>query len=404
MKKYPNCRKRRIRGHEYWIARLVLPADPYTGIRPTIREFSAKTAAEAHAKREAARKKFGESPHPYDNDHTTFGEYIEKEFLPDQLLRTELTEAFKEHLSWQRYSERKSRLAKFLEEPESSSLRNASLSRLHPTQFRSYLQGQASRLSPYQFNKLRQDLLLALKGLLGRTSLPVSEFKLYFPAKAAEVPQPKHLPDGDELLDKLEDARYPIEYRTLVAFELVINCRPQDIFPLTWDDVDFDNGIVTLSKRLCVVKSPNGKSKMDVRSNVSKHGKGAHRVLPMGSLLAPLMERLREHRRSQRVVTPFVFCWRDGTMVNSRWRMSQLWATIREAMKLSDSQFYWLKTVGNSYAQAHGVPARVQAEKMGHADSRMAETAYRQIADAELVASVDVFDRRKGQTPLKSTG
>ena len=400
MKKYPNCRKRLIRGHEYWIARLVLPADPLTGIRPPIKEFSAKTAAEAHAKREAARKKHAEGPHLTDDARTTFGDYVENEFLPNQLLRTELTEAFREHLSWQRYSERNSRLDKFLRDAESSRLRDTPLSRLQPTQFRAYLQVQGSRLSPYQFNKLRQDLLLALKGLLGRTSLPISEFRLYFPSKAAEVPTPKHLPDADELLDKLEDARYPIEYRSLIAFELVINCRPQDIFPLVWDDIDFDKGLVKLSKRLCILRSASGKSAMGIKANVSKHGKGAYRELPMGSFLTPLMEQLCEHRKAQLTITPYVFCWRDGTMANSRWRMSRLWSMIREEMKLSDGQFYWLKTLGNSYAQAHGVSARVQAEKMGHADSRMAETAYRQVANAELVASVDVFDRRKRRTPL----
>ena len=76
-------------------------------------------------------------------------------------------------------------------------------------------------------------------------------------------------------------------------------------------------------------------------------------------------------------------------------------------MRAMDSPFVgepsltWCLDSGSHYnAQAHGVSARVQAEKMGHADSRMAETAYRQVANAELVAPVDVFDRRKRRTPL----
>jgi integrase len=389
-------RKRVVNGIPYWYASFVFPKDPITGKRPPAKDFSAKTRREAVAKRDQFADEFKRNPKA--DDKNTFGLYIASEFLAGELARVELPPDDKLHLSWSRYRDRKSRMDSFLLSKEAAQICATRIAELQPAQFAAYLKARSPQLSAYQYNKERQDLLLAVKGLYGRTRTPVSEFEFFFrrfiPPRE-EVPQPKAICDPDALLDKLENDAYPLEYRALVAFEFVANCRPQDLMPFEWADVDWERGTFKLDKRVCAVKGANDKTAYAVVRNTARAGKGTMRELPLGTFLGPLLHRLRLHRMKHGPASPYVFPHTDGTML-TKMRLRRLWLKIRETMELPEGKFYHLKHAGNSYAQAHGIPARVQADKMGHAPgSKMPVTTYREVFDSELVAAFNVFDRKR---------
>ncbi len=72
---------------------------------------------------------------------------------------------------------------------------------------------------------------------------------------------------------------------------------------------------------------------------------------------------------------------------------------IRKELKLPDGPtFYSLKTTGNTYALANGNPSAVQAKKMGHTTTRMADNDYRTIMDAEIVKAVEIYATRQSRT------
>lgn len=395
-------RKRTIKGrYTYWYADFVFPKDPVTGKRPIPRPFTGKTKAEAIAKRDAFAEHYKKNPKA--DDKGTFGAYLEREFLPAELERVSLPPTSKHHLSWQRYSDRKSRLKAVLQSQEARELMSTRIADLEPKMFKTYLQKREANLSTYRYNKLRQDLLLAIQGLFGKTRTPISEFVFYFRkfiAPAEEIPAPKKLYKPNDILAKLTNQKYPIEYRALVGFEFIVNCRPQDIMPFEWDDIDWSNKTFKLDKRLCVVRGADGKTASEVRPNIAKSGKGALRErLPLcksdGSLnlLGSLLDELRRYRMKQGPASRFVFCHHDGTML-SKMRLRRLWVKIREEMELPEGKFYHLKHTGNSYAQANGISAKVQATKMGHGDERMASTVYREVLDPEMIAAFEVFDRQ----------
>jgi hypothetical protein len=144
--------KRRIGNNTYFIARLVYPRA--SGLKP--RDFSAKTRAEAIALREAAEAEYKRNPRA--DRSTTFGAFLEHEFIPFEESRYEVGE-----LGWQRYKQRKSRLSRLvLRHDNGEKLRECALAQLTPELLERFYDGLIkAKLSGSQRNKLRQDLLLA---------------------------------------------------------------------------------------------------------------------------------------------------------------------------------------------------------------------------------------------------
>jgi integrase len=167
--------------------------------------------------------------------------------------------------------------------PEIGSVR---LTMLSPEHIRRLLReraknGAGDRLLKY----IKQVLHVALQDA-------VEERKLEWnPADAVKVREP--LPKERGLLDWEQQAQLLAaveEDRLFAAYVLMLSCalRPGECFGLTWEDVDWERGL--LSVRRVLVKAEKG---WKLRSR-TKTNKAA--VLP---LAAPVLEALREHRIRQ---------------------------------------------------------------------------------------------------------
>jgi len=386
VKKYPNCRKRLIGGHTYWIARLVFPPDPTTGIRRPPKEFSAKTAAAAHSAREKAREEFNRNPRA--DRSTSLAEFLENEFIPFEEARYKSGE-----LSWGRYQERKSRLKRFvLEHPKATQMCRCDLATLSPEMFERFFDELLkAQIGANRRNMVRQDLMLALRKAKRRLQLPVSEYFADIPV-ANEKRKLKLLFRADDIIDRIEDESLPVESRAIVAFEFIINCRPNEMWALLWSDIDWQADEVTISKAL--QRDEHGFTVKDC----TKTGRSGDRRLPLGPLLADLLRRIHKARMAHGPSSEYVFCRPDGGR-HDKDSFSYVWDRIRKELSLPEGPtFYSLKTTGNTYALANGIPSAVQARKMGHTTTRMADNEYRTIMDAEIVKAVEIYGRRPRRT------
>jgi len=387
MSKYPNCRKRQIGRYTYWVARLVFPPDPIVGVRPKSKEFSAKTAAEAHRAREEYRKKFAQNPKADRN--TTLLDFLRNEFIPFEEARYRSGE-----LSWGRYQERKSRLTRFvLQHPKATRICRTSLATLTPELLERFFDDLLkSNIGSNRRNMVRQDLMLALRKAKRRLPFPVTEYFLDIRV-AKEERKPKKLFKAEDVLDRLVDESLPIEARAVVGFEFIINCRPNEMWALLWSDIDWETQRVTICK--AVQRSEHG---FTVKQS-TKSGRKGDRLLPLGSLLVDLLGRLQKQRMATGCASDYVFCQADGRPYEKD-RFKFAWQGIRESLNLpAGPTFYSLKTSGNSYALANGISSAAQAKKMGHTTTRMADNDYRVVMDAEIVGAVEVYGNR-----LKRTG
>jgi len=347
------------------------------------KEFWAKTLKEANAKRDAFRDEHKRNPNA--DRVTTFGAFLEADFIPYEEARYQAGE-----LTWTRFQARRSRLQRYvLGKATGKGLVAAPLAKLSPQIVERYFEDLLKAgVGPGLRNAIRRDLILALRKTRRALSYPSSEFFLDIPT-AREEQKIKLEFDADDVLDRIEDDALAIEARAIVAFIFMLNCRPNEMFALRWSDIDWRSESVTIRRAVRVDRG--GYTERDT----TKTGRRGDRALPLGPVLADLLRRVKKTRMAQQNVSDFVFCEANGArFCKDSFRYA--WRRVRAVLKLPDGPtFYSLKTTGNSYALANGVSTAAQAKKMGHTTTRMADNVYRTLQRREIVAAVEVYDRKR---------
>jgi integrase len=241
-------------------------------------------------------------------------------------------------------------------------------------------------------NMVRQDLMLALRKAKRRLPFPVTEYFLDIAVARVEM-KPKRLFNADDLLDRIGEESRPLEARAIVAFEFIMNCRPNEMFALTWSDIDWKTEQVTICK--AVQRDQHGFKVKDS----TKTGRKGDRVLPLGPILAPLLRQVQKARMANGTASDYVFCQPDGRPYEKD-SFAYAWDRIRKKLGLPDGPtFYSIKRTGNSYALANGVSSAAQAKKMGQTTTRMADNVYRTVMDVEIVKAVEIYSKRSERTP-----
>jgi integrase len=367
-------------------ARLVFPFDAELGYKPKPLDFYGATEREAHTKRANYK------PESTPNETTPFVAFLKDEFIPSQEARYKNGE-----LSWTRYSDRKSRLERFIIEPkdkpqlEAARIRKVVLGKLKAQVVEEFFNAlEREGVGAITRGKLRNDLRLALKQAKRRIPERVGDYfeDVHVPTLARK---PRKLFDAEQILRVINDPAKPANHRALVAFQFVTQCRPSEMFALTWPDVDLKNGLVTFDK---AVRRTDDGFKVTPGSKTAQKGV---RQVPLGANLRQLLRTLKAVATANGDADGPVFTWqgkrdRRPKPLNKD-RMRYAWRDAKESLGLPDGpDFYSLKHLGNSHALRHGVAAETQAKKMGHTTPRMARETYRQIADPELCAAAQVFD------------
>lgn len=378
--KYQNIVPVMRNGRQYFRARLSLPYDPALGLKPPPRDFYGRTKAEAHAKR--AQWKPDIAPEG--------AELLLLDFVRETYLRAESQRAESGRISWGYFDARKRRIAKNLLDPATKEvqvcmLRRVSLGSLRPQYVDEWFQSlHRAKLRQEDLHRCGDDIRAILKMARHYLPQPVDAY-----LQGVDIPplphriKPTEIFEPNLVLGTITNESLPLADRCLVAFEFVMNCRPSEIFALTWDDIDLDLGIVHFHKRTVGTKEG-----YQVLAG-SKTGAAGMRSWVMGKTLTEMMRAYKE--QSPTTKEGWVFTTRRGLPLTNE-RFKDLWPQIRQSLNLpAGPTFYSLKHAGNSYALAHGVSSQAQAAKMGHTTDRMARETYREILDAEKHSSVDVY-------------
>lgn len=205
---------------------------------------------------------------------------------------------------------------------------------------------------------------------------------------AEEGPKAKNVFNAEDTLERIHDESLPIASRAIVAFELILNCRPNEKWALRWSDIDWQTEQVHHYKAFS--KDQHG---FTLRDSTKTGRRGDRRLPPLGKFLADLLRRVQKARMKQGTASDYLFCEKKDSF-------KYAWRRIRAELNLQEGPtFYSLKTTGNSYALANGISSAAQAKKMGHTTTRMADNTYRTLMDAEVVEAVEVYGK-----PLNKTG
>jgi integrase len=374
--------------HTYFRARLVLPRDPVTGIAPKPVVFYGKTYAEAVAKRDAW---VPDTKPRTEESRQRLGDYLRGEYIANQELRVSTGS-----LGFQRYRDRKSRIERFI---LPSDLAQIIVGRLEPDHVEDFFRDLGKqKIGADTQSDMREDLRLALKALHPK-SLQYG-WRSFFDFRKYTLPtiepRPKVLFDPTLVYRTLLDESKPLRDRALLAFPFFTACRPQDMWALTWGDLDLDLGFVHFTKK--VKRTEDGWGIVPG----SKTGKAGTRAVPLAAILLDMLRPLRGDAEDD----VLLFTTDRGTHIDKD-SMRYIWEAARKRLGLPEGpSLYSLKHLGNSEGARDGISAAVRAKLAGHTTPRLVETAYRVLDDAEVIAAVRRMDkraRRQGQQRARGT-
>lgn len=381
MPSYAKPKKIVKNGTTYFRCRLYLPFDTELGYKPKPVEFYGKTAREAEAKRDAYDTKASKVP----DAAVQFVHYLQHTFLPYEEARYDNGD-----LSWQRFYNRKSRLTRFVIKPEDpkiedTKLRRAAIGKLRPAHVEDFMRVlETQGISAYNRDGLYNDIRLVLTH--AKRLIPDRVDDYFEDLRRPKIVRKKpKVYDDDTLWNTINNPALSVEDRLFVAFLFIMQCRPSEMFALTWSDIA--DGQVTFRKAVRRVR--DGFAVTDG----TKTGEAGVRTLPLGQTLTHMLRTVQKARMASGKPSDWVFHL-AGKQLNKD-RMRYRWRAVKKSLGLPDGPtFYSLKKSGNSFAARQGVGDEVRAKIMGHTTTRMAKEVYRDVAQAEVVAAIDVFDRR----------
>ncbi len=382
-KKYINCIQ--LEPH-LWRAALTFPFDESLGYKPKTKYFWGRTAYEACRKRE----KYGKTFRERQKESRTLLAYVKDTFLPEQKALVDAG-----HLSFAYYERRRSLLYRYFITPkdkkfESSPLRQVLIIELRPSHIYEWFKIAKMLLSQEYLYRLRSDMRAILKEL--QDSLPERPLQLYFERMpTCSLPKRQSVPvlfEPADLEAALRNPALPIEHRAVVAFPLISLCRPSEMFALTWDDIDLEHGLYSITKSL--KRIGHGTFKI----GPPKTGDSGKRFAePLGGFLTGLLRELQSHRTASQVTSPFVFLSADRHVPYTVQSFKKSWRKIKESLGLKGQQrFYDLKHWGNSYLASKGISSKLRAQRMGHTTNAMADTVYQIVTSQAKTQAVDIWD------------
>jgi integrase len=165
-------------------------------------------------------------------------------------------------------------------------------------------------------------------------------------------------------------------------------CRRGELLALEWRDIDFQTGIITISKSL-------EQTKRGLRIKSTKSGKPRHFLLPSVALRV-----LWEHRRNQQQENPIgsvgrdlglVFCSPEGTYH----KPDQISSRISEITSKAGLPGIGLHSMRHAHASqllSEGVPIPTVSKRLGHANPSITLKLYSHALESDELAAVKRWD------------
>jgi integrase len=402
-KKALNVRRIRRNGKQVgYSARLSFAVmhDENTGLRfkPPSKDFFGLTVEIATRKRAEYGRALESATPAMLNSRLTLAEFTTGAYLEKQSRRVDMAT-----LGLRFFDMQQGRMRNYVLDTD---LGRTALNKLKPSSIRAYFEGivrqhlETGKPTASVISSLRKDLSQILKA--GRLQLvpPIGlTYSDYFADLSEDLPTVKIGKkaefDISLLWNIINDETKPLMYRTMVLAQLVVQCRPQDLFALQWDDLDLNAQTVKFSKAMR--KTRDGWVVTEGSKTTHKKAAVEARLEPLGPRLASMLQRLRGAATGQ----CYVFTTRTGKPIThpefqrvvSKRSRGGVWVAMKAELELPDGPtFYSLKTTGNTFALDNGISVAVQAARMGHSSGREATSHYLGVTLAMKAAALSVWD------------
>ncbi len=199
------------------------------------------------------------------------------------------------------------------------------------------------------------------------------------PAAVVEVSakrgKPHRSPSAVEAV-KIIDAADDPRTRARLVCALVLGLRQGEALGLRWDDVDLANGRLRIHEALSVVPKM-GAMLTDPKTEASK------RTIPLPVAVVDALRDWREVATSE-----WVFPGRDGEMATNPRADWATWKAALERAGVDHMPLHGARGGTASLLLAMGVPERMIADILGHANARVTQEHYLHSDEAQRLAAL----------------
>lgn len=152
-----------------------------------------------------------------------------------------------------------------------------------------------------------------------------------------------------------------------VALCLYTGLRLGELLALRWEDIDFRQGTLKVTKTACVLRDGDGAYRIHTDKPKTK---SSNRVVPIPTAI---LLRLKAKRKKSK--SPYVICTNKGTPVSNR-SYQKTFEVILKKAKVSKKCFHTLRHTFATRALECGMDIKTLSELMGHKTPAITMTRY----------------------------
>lgn len=272
-------------------------------------------------------------------------------------------------------------------------LGNIPLQQLKPLHIEDYYYQKQNELSQRTLLHHHRVLSLALKNAVGWQLIPNN------PCDYVEAPKPKKYKataltpeQSKELLNLVKDT----DMETPITLILATGIRRGELLALTWNDIDFDNKILSIDKSLAVdeetkeliIKEPKSKSSIRTIS------------LSDGTINILKQHKVKQNEEKLKLGKYYkdnnsVFATPDGSLINPS-TFSKKFGNIIKGSNLPHIRLHDLRHTNATLMLKSKIPAKVASERLGHSNTATTLDIYSHVLKSMQEEAADKLDKMLG--------
>lgn len=191
---------------------------------------------------------------------------------------------------------------------------------------------------------------------------------------------------------KTEQGNY--RYRFGLFFMLLVNTglRPGELLALEWNDIDFENKIISITKTVetnVINRSGSGGKRKDIVTT-TKTINGV-RFIPINDNIYFYLNEILEENKKYNIITDYVASSSTGTMARLR-NLERTFVIVRNNANIQYCNPYTLRHTFGSILIEKGVEISVVSKLMGHSNTTITYNKYIHVLDKQKIKAMKLLD------------
>lgn len=262
------------------------------------------------------------------------------------------------------------------------------LSEIRPFHVQMFIQqlqapGQGRHKEVLSSNSVRR-YFVVLQSILGRafklgmiSSNPADSERIELPASDCTKTDIFTQEEAAEMLQCLE--KEPMQYQLLVHLAILTGCRRGELVALTWEDIDFEHGIITISKSNYQLAG----GKVETKAPKTR---GSIRQVSIPSYCIEMLLQYKKEQPQSSQENHWIFTKEDGSPMRPQ-RATRWFTQFLQRNGLRHRKFHALRHTSATLLLLNGTNIKTVAARLGHMQLSTTNRYVHNISDADLDAA-----------------